>query len=39
MLGSTAKLEFARDEKGLTVTLSGNGTSVFATALKIIPKI
>jgi len=37
--GFYAKLEFARDEKGLTVTLSGNGTSVFATALKIIPKI
>jgi alpha-L-fucosidase len=38
MLGSPAKLEFVRDENGLTVTIPGSGTSDYATALKIIPK-
>jgi len=38
MLGSPAKLEFARDENGLTVTVPGAGLSVYANALKITPK-
>ncbi|MGA3180209.1 MAG: alpha-L-fucosidase C-terminal domain-containing protein [Verrucomicrobiota bacterium] len=38
MLGSPAKLEFAGEENALTVTVSGNGTSIFANALKVIPK-
>lgn len=38
MLGSAAKLDFARDENGLALTLPGNGNSIYATALKIVPK-
>jgi len=38
MLGSAAKLEFARDQNGLSVTVPGSGTSIYANALKIIPK-
>ena len=39
MLGSSAKLEFTRDENALTVTIPENGPSIFANALKIIPKV
>jgi alpha-L-fucosidase len=38
MLGSAAKLDFARDENGVALTLPGNGNSIYATALKIVPK-
>jgi len=38
MLGA-GKLEFTRDENGLRVILPGGGTSDYATALKITPKV
>jgi alpha-L-fucosidase len=40
MLGSSGKLEIARDESGLTVTLPTQRTKTddFGVALKIIPK-
>jgi len=38
MLGSSEKLQAVRDENGLTVTIPGGGTSIYANALKIIPK-
>jgi alpha-L-fucosidase len=38
LLGSTAKLDFVRDESGLSVNIAGNELSLFANALKITPK-
>ena len=38
MPGSSGKLEIARDENGLTITIPGGETSDYAIALKIIPK-
>jgi alpha-L-fucosidase len=38
LLGSSANLQIARDETGLTVTLPETGTSMYANALKILPK-
>ena len=38
MLGYAAKLAFTRDATGLTVTIPGNETSHYATALKIVPQ-
>jgi hypothetical protein len=38
LLGSSAKVEFARDEIGLTVKIPGSDTPTYAIALKIIPK-
>jgi alpha-L-fucosidase len=35
LLGSSAKLEFSRDETGLTVTIPDSAASDYATALKI----
>jgi alpha-L-fucosidase len=39
LLGSSAKVEFARDENGLMVTIPGSDTPTYAIALKIIPKV
>jgi hypothetical protein len=40
MLGFSGKLEFARDENGLTVTLPTQRTKTddYGVALKVIPK-
>jgi alpha-L-fucosidase len=35
LLGSSAKLEFSRDETGLAVTIPDSAASDYATALKI----
>ncbi len=38
LLGSSTKVQFARDENALTVTIPDAGANDYATALKIIPR-
>jgi alpha-L-fucosidase len=38
LLGSSARVEFARDENGLTFKIPGSDTPTYAIALKIIAK-